>query len=718
MTDLNTKILQLIARKRQDTSHKSESAKSDNLQEDIGKDILALRQLIELKKENPKCITKDLSDEELLAIMEPDKKPSLLDKIKQSIIKEDVQETGCLNGVENIQNEVPEIKLTTENSSTDINLSPSTDYNVRIKSENGTDLLYTIKTSANCEKAANIIFDNKNERLVIKGDNIEVVTKNQYNNVMILGNSNKITVGSSGITYVSNANIYYNSEKSGSAISKWGNPKSSTTESAPTASSNANTLTLTRGSDAVQLGTTENTKILTKNKPLELTLVNPFTGTNYKYTISLTDKTPDGTGVPIYVCPKIEFLSNGRLVITGDYLDITSAEGQEDDIILIGKYNTVNTGDMDDKVRVGNVVDGNSEFNGPNIKYNTINTGSGNDMVTVRGLNKGINMGNDGNDTCMGDLSTDLENVIGANITRLRFDNIDGEVPDNHDGWAVQSSDGGICGTLSIINSLCSNPSKNGLENIVKIEKNDDGYSVTFKANNKSIQITNKEINDNNMLYGDIDSRIFVVAFEKILKTNYSYLSATVGNRSWLEYFYNEQPKIYSEYITGNAKYYNTHPNLNLFSKTQLLNLWQHYTSGEISNWIVGFDDTDGKIGKIGAHAYSVQNVTEEYIELVNPWDDRDCVRYSLDEFLNMGYKCRFYGYSQTEITNFANTAVDYQNANSLSVIAEQYPQTNTTYNPFNTNNEELNKELEEVQTSINNIKSMIFNVKLHSKQI
>ena len=63
---------------------------------------------------------------------------------------------------------------------------------------------------------------------------------------------------------------------------------------------------------------------------------------------------------------------NGQITFNGDFFTITAADNQEDNIIVKGSWNTVNTGDLNDTVILAN-----------GSHNNNINTGTGNDTVTI-----------------------------------------------------------------------------------------------------------------------------------------------------------------------------------------------------------------------------------------------------------------------------------------------------------------------------------------------
>ncbi len=69
------------------------------------------------------------------------------------------------------------------------------------------------------------------------------------------------------------------------------------------------------GSGAVTTDTPSSKTITVTTTEQTVILKNPFTGENYKYTITLADQTPSGTTSSSL---KFSFLANGRLVVTGN----------------------------------------------------------------------------------------------------------------------------------------------------------------------------------------------------------------------------------------------------------------------------------------------------------------------------------------------------------------------------------------------------------------
>mgnify|MGYP007101879124 CR=1 FL=1 len=123
-----------------------------------------------------------------------------------------------------------------------------------------------------------------------------------------------------------------------------------------------------------------------------LTLRNTLFDSDYKYVIKST-----GSNETV----KFDYLDNGRLVITGNNLQIDALSGQKDDIIINGHNNKINTRDEGDLIRLGMTVDMSGireDINGSgtdgqeflndlynscnkNTYGNEINAGSGSDYI-------------------------------------------------------------------------------------------------------------------------------------------------------------------------------------------------------------------------------------------------------------------------------------------------------------------------------------------------
>ena len=231
--------------------------------------------------------------------------------------------------------------------------------------------------------------------------------------------------------------------------------------------------------------------------PITLTLKNPLGGSNYTYTISSDTNTK----------ANFEFLNNGRLVIRGSNLkiDASASSTQNDDIILLGSNNTLNTNGGNDIVRIGTVYgfEGNYHTRSSN---NTINTGAGNDYITNYGDNNIID-GGAGQDSFM--ILSGVPPVINGIEERYTSR---GMTLDRQDGWVTQGGLGD-CRFLSLMNSLTMN--NKSLAPYVNINQSGNNYTVTFKnytGGNNSITVNINDVNGSGYSGGDLDIRVMEYA--------------------------------------------------------------------------------------------------------------------------------------------------------------------------------------------------------------
>ena len=410
-----------------------------------------------------------------------------------------------------------------------------------------------------------------------------------------------------------------------------------------------------------------------------LTLTNPFGGKNYQYTISARDGKS--------VTAKFEFLKNGRLVVTGDNIKIVAGKNQKDDIILMGNNCDVDTNDADDIVRVGFVKDSmgyytmgtienayglitSNEFGESAVcnaaKNNTIKTGSGNDYVVMNTINSSVDTGN-GRDKVI--FLEELRSNITNAEEKIEFYEING-VSDGKNGWAQQ---GAIpdCRLFALINGLCHNNDEEGVPNVT-VEKVGNNYKVTFnKYNGVSATIAPDEITKftsidggNGYVFGDLDTVLIDMALDKLI-------SAGNDKRVWINYkngelthpttgkkgYYADSSVATAHYNTI-SKYLTGSPHVTMIDKDdnpnfqeQFNTLWNAYKEGNISNFQVGINEgRNTKLGIIDAHAYSVRTIETDYVELVNPWDDADCLRIPKEDFFNLNISVVVYG------VNYFNT--------------------------------------------------------------
>ena len=462
-----------------------------------------------------------------------------------------------------------------------------------------------------------------------------------------------------------------------------------------------------------------------------LILENPFGGENYQY--KLSPKT--GTNATA----TFEFLENGRLVVRGDNIKMVANNNQKDDIILLGNNCEIDTGDGDDIVRVGYVADslqynitsgsGNGVFSRDSVTYknsveNKINTGSGNDYVSMLGTNYQIDTGDGGDRVQL--LSEKNHNNV-SNAEQIYDFQSNTTHVDNHDGWTLQGQIGD-CRLFSLINSLCGTKNNGSLSNYVKITTTSSGYEVEFPnytGTNKKVTISKNDIelyvNRDKYAFGDLDTILVDLAMNKLMAVNNDNIPGyNVDKDNVSEAYYNTIAKYLfgNDQVTFISTGNNSSDFVTLFEK-----LWNDYSAGEISNLTVGIHDRNttststgiDKLGIIYGHAYAVRNVvtgTNGYIELINPWDDADCLKISLSDFYTEYYiEAQVYGKKV-----FENMAEYYwSNGGDDDIIhisgSDQNFETDSslTVRQTITNNQvpEL-KEVKETKQNIEQIKSLI----------
>ena len=93
MTDINSKLFFLVEKKKKQERAKELELKNNPevVEEEISEGVKAVRIMAEAKKEEPIEVIRDLSDEEVLARMAAEEEPSIIDKIKDSLIARNVE---------------------------------------------------------------------------------------------------------------------------------------------------------------------------------------------------------------------------------------------------------------------------------------------------------------------------------------------------------------------------------------------------------------------------------------------------------------------------------------------------------------------------------------------------------------------------------------------------------------------------------------------------
>ena len=465
-----------------------------------------------------------------------------------------------------------------------------------------------------------------------------------------------------------------------------------------------------------------------------ITLANPFGGKDYQYTI----KSTDGTTISNVT---FEFLKNGRLVITGDKLDIKASNNQKDSIILMGNYCELDTGDGDDHIRIGGAFDDDGYYEMSNnyqtldlmggytakvAQHNNIKAGSGNDYVYLVGVDNNID-GSTGNDK--------VKTYIGYTMVKNTLNNVELSIDGaNHltgldylDGWVCQG-DEGDCRYLSLINSVCHNTNTGNLNKYMKVTDKGSSYEVEFLnypvktgTKNNKIEVSKSELNSYTGVNGDLDTILIDLALNKIIARNmdrYEIVTTEDVTGDGIPDYVERDNSVQSAYYNTIAKYMFGNEDITVISdvssqRSQFLELWNKYQSGEIANLTIGIHEpsNNGKLGIIRGHAYSVKNVvtgtSDDYVEIVNPWDDGDSLKLSLNDFFSLDVAAIVYGadiYNQGILMPNGGMPRRLNNSNetpstgigSMVYIGSTGAET------------QILNEVNDVKEKINNIKSLI----------
>ena len=377
---------------------------------------------------------------------------------------------------------------------------------------------------------------------------------------------------------------------------------------------------------------------VTADKPLILTLANPFGESNYQYTISTTEDSAQTFS--------LEYLENGRLVVTGDNLNIDASSGQADDIIIKGDYNFVDTGDRDDIVRLGGSIDSQTFVQSDG---NIVDTGAGNDHVVYYGLQNDIDMGEGTSDSVLAVAQDSTSTVENAEYNRYMYEN----EPSTSVNGTITTFDQGSVGDCRLLAILESLGEKETFTNAVKITENDDTYTVQFKnyvyaGKANSVDIAKSELTGFTNAYGDLDVVLTDMALNKLLKANND--SFKMANMTYVEtatynklgdYFYGQDKVTAALYDPSMA-------GLSYDYQARVVDMWNKFRSGEIKNLSVGFMCEDNlDLGIVSGHAYAVKNLVSGengYITLVNVWDNKDVLNLDLATFYTLNANVYSYG--------------------------------------------------------------------------
>ena len=242
---------------------------------------------------------------------------------------------------------------------------------------------------------------------------------------------------------------------------------------------------------------------------------------------------------------------------------------------------------------------------------------------------------------------------------------------DGLDGWAKQYNYGHHCAFLGLINSVNHSEGTVDLSEFMTVVSNEDGtYTVTLDKFNDyivsknvnlvaSVTLTKSEIENNGQVFGDLDTKILDTAIVKLCQINYD----TSYEYAWRE-AYNKvgQNKLISMLFYGTEKYHSVNV---LNEKEDFLIYWDLYKTHKISAMPVSFwtlsGNHDYKSGLIQGHEYSIKdvNVEKEYVEFINPMDDKDVLRLPFDYLFESdslrSFNLFFYGQSKTAINKLVS---------------------------------------------------------------
>ena len=374
------------------------------------------------------------------------------------------------------------------------------------------------------------------------------------------------------------------------------------------------------------------------------------------------------------------------------------------------------------------------------------------------GENYSVNMGNGTNDRFFSFISeVESQNLSGVEKINTQYSTEDISKKDNLDGW-VQQGANGDCRLLSLINSFCGNTNAGNIKDKLGIEISTSGSNVTVKFNRydiskfggtNTVTVSKTEVDNFEGAFGDIDTILIDIALNKLIATNNDYddryadfgIARDDCDKDVETATYN----TLARYLTGSEKVtylcniddWKAYENDYLTSQ-KLLECWNKYKSGEISNISIGIGvgEQNTALGIIEGHAYSLKNVVhngndeQAYVELVNPWDDADVLRIKYKDFLKLDITLLVYGYDiynqNMLVPNAAGNILDLDQSkqiyhtqlfstriasNSQSVTAvnsENY--TNSSDNlvsNFVEETNEIQKEIQSVEDNINKAKAI-----------
>ena len=405
----------------------------------------------------------------------------------------------------------------------------------------------------------------------------------------------------------------------------------------------------------------EITVSLTTKEAVKIVLQNGFLNNKYTYTVNAIS----GNQVATF-----KYLQNGRLIIKSNYANITAGTNQSDDLILLGNNNKVNTGNKNDIVRVGYVIDAAGEYI-DSSNSNTINTGDGDDYVTLYGYSNTVNGGSGDDKVCYSGISgTFKSDINNCEEERGEFANSDSR-PDGDIDWFTQGTGGGDCRLLALIHSLSQ---KHSIDDYVSITNRADGYNVTFLNyvnSNRSVTISENELDYFTNSYGDLDTVLIDYALNKLLSINMDYGEYTVADayyNSFSEYFFGKTDTTYIAVTESNI--------------SKIGELWNLYKNGTIENFTLGISGYSEDLPQsiVGGHAYSIKNYTDKYIQLVNVWDSADILNLDINTLKSLRTYAVVYGYGSTTLVPQGSSGASIKDTNISELQNEIACWTNTDF--------------------------------------
>ena len=364
------------------------------------------------------------------------------------------------------------------------------------------------------------------------------------------------------------------------------------------------------------------------SSPITLTLNNTLTGNDFSYTISSESNET----------ANFRYLENGRLVIQGNNLVIEqSQDGQNDDLIILGDNNHISTGSGNDTVRIGIALDSLNKWTSQS-NNNHIDTGAGDDYIQIYGTYNEVHSGT-GDDVLYDNSANTTTNADSAATTYAADGTLD---------W-IRQQQYGDCQTLSLINSINN---KGQFNQYFDITQSGENYTVTFKKSNKTVTVKPNYITDSSA-EGDYDITVIEAAFRKLIEDVGYNVNANANNKSIgnsLNFH------IAAKYILNVDAAASLEMNQNLFEK-----LYDLYNNGTISNLVVGTAQSasldNRQLGICSQHAYSVTNVTENTVTVVNPHDTKDSITLSKDNFFKYFKSIIVFGQNGATIDALVNTS-------------------------------------------------------------